>query len=164
MIELSDFKDHLKSISEEEWNSLFRLLPIIKKTENFGNLIEPKQLDDGSLSFPYWESAQIVDETLEIIYTLELLPVFDWMKWKRGADIMQNESFDFKTLDLITLFKLLTCIFRMDRFSDGYLISSFQNRKIEKIIECIQNKIYEIESFKSENLLTKIIRKLKKLK
>lgn len=143
MIEIENFEEHLKSLSQKEWKSLFDLLPEIKNTKKFGEMIESKLLNDGSYTFPYWSSSEIVTKTFESIALLNLTPAFDWMNWEKGSEILSTEDYDFSTLDIITLCKLLTCIIRLDRFSDGNLIANFENGTIEKIITTLKIKLKE---------------------
>lgn len=143
MIELDKFEEHLNTISKKEWKSLFDLLPEIKNSKKFGEMIDSKLQDDGSYSFPYWSWSEIVTKTFDSIALLNLTPVFDWMNWEEGREILADENYDYSTLDIITLCKLLTCIIRLDRFSEGNLVANFENGTMQKIISNLNSKMKE---------------------
>ncbi|WP_425077900.1 DUF6508 domain-containing protein [Psychroserpens sp. S379A] len=157
MIELEHFEKHLTNLSKEEWNYLFDLLTEIKKTKVFGELIESKIKDDGSYSFPYWKSTEIVHKTFETITLLELAPAFDWMNWENGKEILNDYEYDYSELDIIVLCKLLTCVIRLDRFNDGYLIKSFNNHTIQKILTSLKSKVEEKGIINSESVNRKFL-------
>ncbi len=142
MVKLEDFKKHLQTIKQEDWERLFTKLPEIEKAKSFGEEIESKQIEEGVFTFPYWESASIVDDVIFIINELNLVPVYDWNSWKEGHSILENKEFDFSTLDTFTLCKFFTIIVRANRFIDGFLIDNFINGNIFKIISAIkQNQL-----------------------
>lgn len=154
MIELENFPKHLTSLSQSDWQKLFALLPIIESTEKFGEIKGGERQDDNTLTFPYWNSIEIVDKTLKVINELNLTPIFDWTTWKDGNTILDDKSFDYSVLDTTTLCKLLTKIIRADRFNDGFLILCFDRGVIAKIINGLksnvlshnQNIVYSIRS------------------
>lgn len=160
MIEIKHFKKHLNNIPLKDWKLLFDLLPEIKSTETFGELIESKKLKDGSYTFPYWNSAKIVDKTVETLDNLYLTPNFDWMDWDEGRKILSNEQYDFSSLDKVTLCKLLTCIIRLARFSEGHLVQKFQDRTVEKILESLETKVKDSvqNSEKKQNSFLKLLK------
>lgn len=121
---------------------LFSLLPEIEATKKFGEVEGGEQTEDGSFTFPYWSSSEIVDKVFQLIHELNLVPAFDWKSWDEGKSILNNQDFNYSNLDTITLCKLLTTIVRADRFNDGFFVLNFENRVIPKIIKAIkQNEI-----------------------
>ena len=162
MIKVKHFIKHLDGISQADWDSLFELLPEIKSTKIFGELIEPKKQENGSYTFPYWNSASIVDRTLDRIDDLDLTPNFDWMHWNEGVEILSTENFNYSTLDKITLCKLLTCIIRLERFCDGNIVHKFEDRTVEKILENLQVKLSNSNKYeKSQNFFLTFFRFIK---
>ncbi len=141
MTDLKSFAGHLMSLSQNDWNRLFALLPILENTSNFGTLINPKSQNTSVYTFPYYLPEPIVLDTLEIIYHLDIVPVFDWMSWEEGRAILADENTNYKELDKITLCQLLTVIIRTDRFSEGYLISCFDRGVMTAIIRGLQKQI-----------------------
>ena len=129
MIELENFEEHLNQITKEKWYDLFSLLPEIKETKDFGN---------------YINNAKIVSKTLNSIYDLNLAPVFNWVDWEFGREVLGSSDFDYTGLDKITLCKLITCIVRSNRFNDGYTISCFKNGTFEKILIKLKKEILQI--------------------
>ena len=140
MENLEDFKEHLKTISLNDWCKLFELLPEIEKTERFGELVINQK--DGIFNFPYYDSSNIVTRFVKVSYELKIVPTFDWMKWKEGKVVLENETeVDFESFDEITLCKFIGTIIRADRFSEGYLVSNFKNGVVQKILQSLKNKI-----------------------
>jgi Family of unknown function (DUF6508) len=141
MIKLEDFPEHLASITPKQWGRLFSLIPEIERTEVFGRMVESKLQPDGSYTFPYWTKAEIVSRTGDLIYDeLNLLPAYDWMKWKEGGMLLHSGR-DFKTLDMVTLCKLLTAIYRMDRFSEGHVVNIFEQDIMLGLLKALQHHV-----------------------
>ncbi|WP_372775952.1 ADP-ribosylglycohydrolase family protein [Mangrovibacterium sp.] len=138
MIKLEKLQEHIQSLKKDDWNKLFVLLPEIESTKKFGELKGCERQEDGSYTFPYWYTYEIVDRVHHIIHELKLIPVFDWSSWEEGQSILENQNFDYATLDSITLCKLLTTIVRADRFNDGFLVSNFENGAVPGIIKALK--------------------------
>lgn len=138
MIELEKLQDHLQTLKKDDWDRLFLLLPEIEATKEFSERKGGEILEDGSLVSPYWNPVEIVEKVFHLIHELDIVPAFDWMAWYEARAILNNEAFDYSTLDTITLCKLLTVIVRADRFNDGFLVANFKNKVIPKIIEAIK--------------------------
>ncbi len=141
MIKLEDFSEHLASITPKQWEKLFIVIPEIEGTEVFGQMVESKLQPDGSYTFPYWTKAEIVSRTGDLIHDeLNLLPAFDWTKWKEGSALLHSGS-DFKTLDIIIRCKLLTAIYRMDRFSEGHVVNIFEQGIMLRLLKALQHHV-----------------------
>lgn len=138
MIELEKFQDHLNTIKQEDWEKLFTKLTESEKVNSFGDVEESQQNEDGTFTFPYWNTSVIVDDVLTIINELQLAPSFDWNSWEEGRLILKSKDFDFTTLDTFTLCKFFTTIIRANRFIDGYLVYNFENGNVFKIISAIK--------------------------
>jgi ADP-ribosyl-[dinitrogen reductase] hydrolase len=136
-INISDFEMNLAKIPAGDWNRFFALLPEIEKTIQFGEYIPDRRLDENTMHIPYWVQSDLVSEFVQTFYNIGLCVVFDW-GWQEGTDIMDQEDFDYSTLDSLTLCKLLTKIVRADRFSEGALIKYFENGIIPKIIRALK--------------------------
>lgn len=138
MIRLEEFPKYLKSITADQWDTLFCLIPEIERTEVFGWVVESKLQPDGSYTFPYWNEADIVTRVSEILNTrLMLTPIYDWMKWEEGKVLLSKET-DFNTLDSITICKLFTVVYRMDRFSEGHVVTMFSEGIMLRLIKALQ--------------------------
>lgn len=138
MSDLPEFDEHLRTLDDAAWNRLFDLLPEIEQIKTFGELKGGDKQENGSIQFPYWSSAPVVDRFFNLIIELDLAPPFDWVHWDEGKTILKDEQFDYTTLDVVTLCKLITTITRADRFNDGFMISCFENGIITKIIRGLQ--------------------------
>ncbi len=138
MIELEKLQEHIRTLTTNDWDRLFSLLPEIEATKEFGEVNGGEQLENGSFTFPYWSSSEIVDKVFQLIHELSLVPAFDWTSWNEGKSILNSKEFNYSTLDTITLCKLLTTIVRADRFNDGFFVLNFENGVIPKIIKAIK--------------------------
>jgi len=142
MNELEKLQEHINTLTKNDWDKLIALLQEIEVTRNFGELKGGEQLEDGSITFPYWSSSEVVKKAFKIIHELNLVPAFNWTSWAEGKSILNNQDFNYSNLDTITLCKLLTTIVRSDRFNDGFFVFNFENGVIPKIIKTIiQNEI-----------------------
>jgi len=142
MNELEKLQEHINNLTTKDWDKLISLLQEIENTRNFGELKGGEKLEDGSITFPYWSSSEVVDKAFKLIHELNLVPAFDWTSWDEGKAILNNPNFNYSILDTITLCKLLTTIVRSDRFDDGFFASNFENGVIPQIIKTIiQNEI-----------------------
>ena len=142
MIALEKLQEHIRTLTAKDWDRLFSLLSEIEATKKFGEINGGEKLENGSFTFPYWSSSEIVDKVLELMHELDIVPVFDWTIWDEGKTILENQDFNYSNLDTITLCKLLTIIVRANRFNDGFFALNFENGVLPKIIKAIkQNEI-----------------------
>ena len=139
MIGLEELQEHINSISEEDWNKLFFLIPKIEQAKSFGKMVTNQEVGPGVTQFSYVSYDSLVLEFLEIVYQLKLIVAFDWMDWTEGRKILDKQ--DYKGKDIITLCKLLTIIIRADRFSEGFLLSTFKHGDILAILMEMKIKI-----------------------
>lgn len=139
MTTIENSLNHLNSLSKDDWNKLFYLIPKIEESENFGKMSGGEEISPGTVQMLYWDWAGITRSFVKTVYELDLVLNFDWMDWSEGKTLLKNKSQEFEKLDIVTLCKLLTTIIRADRFNDGYLISNFNNGTILKIIKVIRN-------------------------
>ena len=137
---LNDMAFHIETLSKNDWDKLFSLIPEIQSTEKFvvgGGLIEDKD-DPFSFSITPVHVAKIVCDFEKIMNDLGLVIDFNWGSWDEGRILADNESFE--NLDSITLLKLLTAFIRNNRFCDGALASRFENKSIVKILVQLKKK------------------------
>lgn len=142
MIEITEFAEHLKSLTESDWNKLFDLQNEIEQTEKFGTLHSMDKTADGYIQLPFWGFEPITDKFIQVVRSLGLRHNFDWIHWKEGEKILNNKNKqDFNKLDIITLCKLLDAIISANKFNDGLIVSFFKNGTIQKIIKALQNNV-----------------------
>lgn len=126
----------IKELSKDEWDKLFSLLPEIEATDQFRL---PQSEEDDDLTYAFFQpSIEIVSTVHDVLYKLDLIPAFDWKSWEEGQAMMNNNAFNFSSLDTITLCKLLTIIVRTDRFNTGYMVSQFENGNMIAILRAMQ--------------------------
>lgn len=138
MTTIDNSLSQLNSIPKEDWNKLFNLIQKIENTSNFGMMEGGNQITPGTVEMPFWDWAEITKSFVKISNDLKLVLDFDWGEWSEGKAMLKNSTLDFDSLDLVTLCKLLTTIIRADRIIDGYLMRSFENGNILKIIKAIK--------------------------
>jgi hypothetical protein len=138
MIDLEKFPEYLDSLSIADWERLFMLIPEIEETKEFGKLRDMDTLPNGGLTMPYWEESSLVPTVQNVILDLKLTPVFDWIGWDYGKEIVMQKDHEIPELDNLTLCKLLTVILRADRFNDGFLLLNFENGTMLKILQNLQ--------------------------
>lgn len=143
MTAIEDIQNHINSLSDNDWNRIFNLIPEIEQSDKFGNVAGGKEITKGVSQFPYWDWSETTQKFVKTMYDLNLVINFDWMDWKEGSTLLQNKNPDFSTIDSVTLFKLLTTIIRADKFNDGFLISNFENDNILKIVKTLKNNVNE---------------------
>ena len=153
MADLEDFENRLKAISRTDWERLFDLIPEIENSRSFGDVEGGKEIEEGVLTMPFMNPAQIVFDFFQIIHELSIVPVFDWVNWTEGCDLISNEQADFSKLPLIDQCKLLTVMIRIDRFCEGFFVSCFENGIVLKILLGMKENIYNRNPIqRSENL------------
>ncbi len=140
MKDLSEFPEHLLSLTDNDWNKLFEVSEQIKNTRSFGEMSGGEIIEENVHAMPYWEWSTVTSVFVKILNNLQLIISFDWGNWPEGKNILNNPTQLYDDLDTITLCKLLTAIVRSDKFSDGFLIGVLEDGTISKIIDAIKNK------------------------
>lgn len=138
---------HIKTLSKDDWERLFVLIPIIESTDNFieGGGIEEDEYDPNSFKITPVQSAKVVRDFEKVVYDLKLVIDFDWGSWDEGREIASTG--DYENLDTVTLLKLLTAFIRNNRFRDGALASRFEDKSIENILKELKEEML-ISNFK----------------
>ncbi|MDX9694302.1 MAG: DUF6508 domain-containing protein [Bacteroidales bacterium] len=139
MIPLEDFPSHINSLTKEDWNKLFALIPKIEQTKSFGKVVIDKKSKSRVQQFPYVEFNSLGREFLALIDELKLIVVFDWMSWKEGKQMLDDKNYE--GLDAVALCKLITTIVRADRFSEGYLLSAFEDGDMLTILKELKKQV-----------------------
>ncbi|HEY9113603.1 MAG TPA: DUF6508 domain-containing protein [Bacteroidales bacterium] len=141
-MELENLSAQLKSLSKQDWQKLFDLIPEIEATREFstgGDAIEDENDPDGYIITQEIE-APIVVRFRVILEELDLLFGFNWTGWDEGKRIFRKKEFE--NLDTITCLKLINALIRSDHFSHGAALASrFQDGTIEKILKEIKKNV-----------------------
>ena len=138
-----EIENHIKKISIKNWNRLFVLIPQIQSTTKFGEWHGGKPDLSGVIQFPYVIHSKIVKDFVDIMYELDLVINFNWGKWDKGEEIFHRGNF--KNQNSVTIIKLLTGIIRKDRFNEGSLVNTFENRTIENILIELKTNINKMD-------------------
>ena len=126
-VKLERLSQHLESIPKEMWNRLFAFIPKIEEATSFGEWIKVGD-------FAHCTISNLVDEFVTFTYEMGLIVDFDWPNWKEGACLIRDPKTYYVDLPPIMLIKLLTTIFRANRFIEGMLITAFEDGRILQIL------------------------------
>jgi hypothetical protein len=120
---------------------LLDLIPEIENTLSFGEWTGGDKNKEGVIQLPYGITENIISRFLEIVYSIPIIIIFDWVAWDEGRTMASDANFDFDETDLLTKCKLITGIVRNDRFCEGALISAFKSGLILKILKSIEKQV-----------------------
>jgi hypothetical protein len=132
IIHLEDLSNHLAEITQDQWNTLFAMIPEIENSDYFGEIL----FKDGIIYPATWP--EIVNRFHEYVYEIGLVVDFDWPHWDEGKRILSKKVEDLSKHSTITLCKLLTAIVRSDRYVEGNLIAYFKNGTILSILRALE--------------------------
>ena len=107
---------------------------------NLSNVIESidiTKIENGVFPNLYKVDEKIVSDFTKLFRQQGWMIGFNWSSWDEGRSILRNKEFDYSTIDLETKRKLLTAIFRNDRFCNGTLESSLNSGVIINILKSI---------------------------
>ncbi len=94
----TDFERKINSLKRSDFKSLLDLIPKIQATSWFGELKGGDKDKDGSILMPYYEENVVVGLLRSIVYDIPIIIQFDWGKWERGREIINNSYFDCQLL------------------------------------------------------------------
>ena len=77
------FNDSIDKISNEEWESVFELIPTIEQTKEFGEYISMEKVSDNLSIYKGFKTSNIVDEFVHRVYQRNIIISFDWMQWEK---------------------------------------------------------------------------------
>ncbi|WP_158837691.1 DUF6508 domain-containing protein [Polaribacter sp. L3A8] len=99
--------------------------------------IDITKIENGISPNLYKVDEEIISDFRKLFRQQGWMIGFDWSSWDEGRSILRNKEFDYSTIDLETKRKLLTAIFRNDRFSTGAIESSLNSGVILNILKSI---------------------------
>ncbi len=135
MVRLEDFEAHLKHISDEDWNVLFQFIPRIESADTFGVIKQDSPL------FLQVIPSKIVNQVMDHLKQMQLFPVFEWILWRDGRQLAYDTRANLSEIPLKELCMLLTVIFRLDRFNEGFLVSRFEDGTMLRILKEIRSRV-----------------------
>lgn len=136
-----NYKEIIGSISQQDWQQLFDLIPEIENTLDFGDMKKIEKDENGIIQMPFWIPSPTVKKFQKIVNELPIIIVFGWSSWDEGREMANDQNFDFDSIDVLTKCKLITAIIRNNKFCDGALVSAFQSGLILKILKSMQKQI-----------------------
>ena len=141
LLTTDNYIEILNSLTVSEWKPLFDLIPLIEKEKEFGKMEGCEKIEEGVFSMPYMDSHKIVDTFLNVVYDIPIIIDFNWVSWQDGRSILNDEYFDFDSIDIPAKCKLITAIVRNDRFCEGALVSAFESGIMLKILKSVMKEI-----------------------
>ncbi len=136
-----NYMETINGFSKIDWRPLLDLIPEIEKTSKFGEMKGGEKNEKGVITMPYWVESLIVSRFHKIVYDLPIVISFDWGSWNEGRKIVNDKNFNFDSIDIPTMCKIITAIVRNNRFCDGALVSAFESGLILKILKSIKHQI-----------------------
>jgi hypothetical protein len=141
MLTEENHKEIINSYTKKDWKPLLDLIPEIESRFLFGDMKGGGKDESGFIQFPFWDASPVVHRFDEIVYELPIIINFDWVKWDEGREIVNDDDFNFNSIDIPKKCKILTAIVRSDRFSDGAIIYAFNSGLILKILKSIEDQL-----------------------
>lgn len=114
-------EEDILNYSSAHFDSLFTLIDKIKENKKI--------------------SEKLIEDFLSKVYENKILVNFNWEDWQEGKEIIENEDFDYNTLDILGICKLLTGIIQSEPFIDGGLKNYFEDGTILKVLEIMKAKL-----------------------
>lgn len=138
---IENIQNQINSLSIDDWNRFFNMIPEIEQSKTFGIIRGGDEIMNDVIEMPYWDWTTVTQKFVKTMYDIKLVLNFDWGAWKEGSELLKDDNTDFENLDAETLCKLLTSLIRADRFNDGLLVANFENGKILIIVNALKHKI-----------------------
>ncbi|MCB1177951.1 MAG: hypothetical protein KDK36_10265 [Leptospiraceae bacterium] len=132
-----EYISRIESLNKGDFVRLLELIPQFQMNPDFGKM---EKGDESTGNLPFYAPSELVSEFLKIIEEMGIIIDFDWIKWNEGVEILKNPDYDFQSLNKVTLCKLITAIVKNDRFTEGYLLSKFNDGSLLKIIQTFETK------------------------
>ena len=137
-----NYIETINSYTIKDWQPLLDLISKIEDVDKFGDNTEARKLlEKGIIDMNPYVEHEIVKEFREVVYSIPIIISFDWGSWNEGREILNDEEFDYDTLDLPTKCKLITAIVRNDRFCSGALVDAFESGLMLKILKSIEKEV-----------------------
>lgn len=136
-----NYREIINSYTKKNWQPLLDLITEIEKTFSFGELKGGEKNEREVIQIPFWDASQIVHRFNHIVYEIPIVISFNWGAWEEGKRIINDNNFDYNSIDIPTKCKMITEIVRSDRLCDGELVYAFESGIILKILKSIDIEI-----------------------
>jgi hypothetical protein len=135
-----DFAERINSMNKGDFIKLLELIPQFQLNPDFGKIVVDEKTKEDVSVMPYYAPSELISEFIKIVYDMDIILPFDWIKWREGESLLSQNPQNFSNLDLLTLCKLITAIVRNDRFTEGYLLSKCNDGTVTNILLAIESK------------------------
>lgn len=141
MLTEENYRISINSYSNNDWKPLIEFIAKLNNANLTSKLVTDGTDKNGVPAFPYYEHNELVSEFIKIVYNIPIMIAFDWGSWDEGRKIVENNNFDFDTIDIPTKCKLISAIVRSDRFCEGDLVIAFESGQIPKMLKSIEKQL-----------------------
>jgi hypothetical protein len=131
--------DQLRPLAKDAVEALMHFIPIFEDP-SFVPGVERGGQDDGSgvVEWPWFDYAPEVREFEDVLYRDGWIVTFDWGAWQdEGRTLVLDDGIESAGLD--DLRRLLTVIFRKERFCDGTIAVAFRDGTMRRVLRRISD-------------------------
>lgn len=139
-----NYHEIINGYTRADWQPLLDLIPEIENATSFSKLnSSDRQVDDvdSVIVIPRWSATPVVYRFEELANGMPIIIDFNWGGWEEGREMASNEDFDYDTVDIPTLCKMITGFVRSNRFCEGALADAFKSWQILKILKSIERQV-----------------------
>ena len=97
-----DLFEHLASINDKDWKTLFDLIPEIEEAKEFGTIEGGNETRPGVIQIPYSLPSPLVCRFEKLVYDIGLVVDFNWSKWEESQDLFSPDNPEIDKIDAIT--------------------------------------------------------------
>lgn len=132
----------IAALAADDWRQLRSLVARMNAREgSFGGWAAPKPNEVGSFNLGYSVQGELLRESVDFAYRHGFILRFDWGSWLNGARLLRYGgdpdtpmlAVDPSTLSPALVLALITAICRGDRFSEGTLLTAFDDGSMPKL-------------------------------
>lgn len=115
-------ENEILNYNYENFKPLLDLIPKIKATENFS-------------------SSELVTNFQKLAYESKIMIDFNWLDWQEGNVIAEKPDFDFSSLNVVSICKLITAVVQSESYVDEGLKDYFEEGIILDLLESLEQKV-----------------------
>ena len=139
-VSLVIFESHLETIDKHAWEKLWKMIPVIEQTKQFGTWEGMSCIGSG-IQMPYFVAGPLIEEFVDLVEDMQLLVDYDWTSWKLGRYAVEHLEFHEGDFDIVDLCKLITMILRSNRFKEGLTGACFEKGLMVQILKSLKAEV-----------------------
>jgi Family of unknown function (DUF6508) len=137
MLHPEKFIEQLQSVPASDWQELFAFFPSIEALAGAAFSMNPSDARVLAVSKPLLAS----------IAKTKLIVPFAWERWEIGKKILSKDDFNYTTLDILTICKLITTIVKANRLATGVFAQSLADGSMLALLKAFKQKKEEMAGF-----------------